>query len=86
MALTRLWYNALTNDNQNAVFVKNVFFWPSIYSCGYRSSIRADTNWSKTPMTRGGRTVKMTLYKERVQDSLAIWPEKLLKKEYYEQN
>jgi len=27
----------------------------------------------------------MTLYKESVQDSKTIWPEKLLKKEYYEQ-
>ena len=43
--------------------------------------MRAETNWSKTLMTSGGRTVKTTLYKDRVQDSYAIWPEKLLKNE-----
>ena len=55
-----------------------------MYNCGYRSSIRAETNWSKTPMTKGGRTVKMTLYIESVHDSYTISPEKLLKNEYYD--
>lgn len=32
-------------------------------------------------MTSGGKTVKTTLYSDSVQDSYAIWPEKLLKKE-----
>jgi hypothetical protein len=44
--------------------------------------MRAETNWSKTPITKGGRTVKTTLYKDNVHDSLAICPEKLLKNEY----
>lgn len=35
-------------------------------------------------MTKGGRTVKMTLYIESVHDSYTISPEKLLKNEYYE--
>ena len=79
---TKLWYRALPTHSQNCVFVKKAFFWPSMYSWGYRSRIRAETNWSKIPMTSGGRTVKTTLYSESVHDSYAIWPEKLLKNEY----
>lgn len=76
-----LWYRALPTHSQKAVFVKNSLFWPRMYSCGYRSKILADTNWSKTPMTKGGRTVKTTLYNDNVHDSYAICPEKLLKNE-----
>jgi hypothetical protein len=66
-------------QSQNAVLLKNVFFCPRMYSCGYRSKILADTNWSNTPITRGGRTVKATLYNDNVQDSYAICPEKLFR-------
>lgn len=41
----------------------------------------AETNWSKPPMTRGGGMAKMTLHKDRVQDSYEICPETLLKNE-----
>lgn len=37
-------------------------------------------------MTRGGRRVKTTLYSDRVHDSYAICPEKLLKNEYWGKN
>src|SRR5882757_229219 len=77
-----LWYRAFAIHSQNEVLVKNSFLCPSMYSCGYRSKNRADTNWSKIPMTSGGRTVNTTLYNDNVHDSYAIWPEKLLKNEY----
>lgn len=33
-SLTRLWYRALATQSQKAVFVKNSFLWPRIYSWG----------------------------------------------------
>lgn len=67
--LTKEWKTALPNQPQNFFWLKNSFVWPSIYIWGYLSNILADTNWSKIPIHKGGKKVKMTLKQDMVQDS-----------------
>lgn len=39
-------------------------------------------NWSKTPMAKGGSSVKRTLKRDKVHDSKIVWPENAFWKEY----
>lgn len=72
---TSEWKTALKNQPQNFFWLKNSLLCPSMYICGYLSSILADTYWSKIPMHKGGKKVKMTLKHDIVQDSYRVDPE-----------